>query len=272
MESPGPSTVTVAGRTYEYRIVQPRGMGRRAVVWVNLSNDDVRFAQEARAEVARRESLAPSDVLVENRPREDLAPGLASSSSGPTPEQQVSRARELVRSFLGQHGITPGYQMASDVHVVEDSGEWTRVILRNPGGGYATPENTEAITPVRPSRGVQINDVWVNGNLYSVGTIVHEFFHTLSHDITDSALNAGGQLGEGITEYFTCLACGLYVRKDRNGFAVYSKPLFSIRKCVENGDCTLQDLIDLYFMGDSAKLHAINAAFFRYFEDAQRRP
>jgi hypothetical protein len=100
----------------------------------------------------------------------------------------------------------------------------------------------------------------INGGFHTTGTIVHEMFHSLSHPAHDSVFNVSNPVNEGLTEYLTNEATGHDRRYARDGTGTYTAEAEAIRRAIQSGAITDEDVRNAYFRGDRQAIAKVSAA------------
>jgi hypothetical protein len=226
------------------------GYGTQGLVFVNDTTDVLRFEngqQEQPGEAAR---LAQAKAIVASYLRgEKLLPG------GEALARQVEQ--QPVGVFTGSLG------------------DWAQMLARADAAARGTdrvePLNPRALDKARKTEGFTTSaplgkrEVFANevGGTrgYTVGTIVHELFHTIEsdqlktpvgHDEKSNPIELFGTEIEAVTEYFARRAAGLDERVGLDGGSCYYVEGQPLAAAMRAGRITHEMLVRAYFLGDPA--------------------
>jgi predicted Rdx family selenoprotein len=173
-----------------------------------------------------------------------------------TNTEKVSSARVIVNTFLNINSISPIYNNIAEIKFISDLSEW-RAIVRREDFRKMTNESIDTIEAITTPNiagsskpPVPSAKIYINSNNHSIGTIVHEIFHTISDTTLTISL---GRLEEGVTEYITCKAMNILVRKDKKGYPIYDSEVQILRDKVKAGELSEQDILEAYFFGRDDK-------------------
>ncbi|SDS74331.1 hypothetical protein SAMN05216371_0525 [Streptomyces sp. TLI_053] len=168
-----------------------------------------------------------------------------------TDQNKVVGAGRAVEPFLKSLGISVDLLekviKSPDGYVAFlDAGAWAEANAQLRGSALDAEGLTEG------------GKIKMNKENYTVGAIAHELFHLHEHD---RAGGLGPFLLEGCTEYFTQEALGIDQRWTRTGSlgpcTVYSENTQAIRKVLDNGGITQEDIINAYFNGEQEQIKKI---------------
>lgn len=183
-------------------------------------------------------------------------------------DADIKRARAIVNTYLQAAGIVPAYPNTAPITVVHGEHEWLMVGRQQEPPTTPTDriKVTEGYTTQQSHDVEQTAEIFINGAHHTMYAIVHEIFHSLSSKTLSSIWEgAGPNLEEAMTEYFTCLATGLFLRFDVRGDTIYAKGLKILRAGIDDGAFSDADMQAAYFGGDATALHKISDYFYPLF-------
>jgi hypothetical protein len=177
------------------------------------------------------------------------------------------RARLIVNGWLAEKEINGNFSNIAPVKFIHGSQEWRKIGRQHdmPTTPVDRIDMTEGYTTHQKENAtVQSAEVFINGDNHTVGAVVHELFHTLSHPMLGNVWDGvGPHLEESLTEYLTCMATRLFYRRDIRGNTIYSKGLMILRKGIDDNAFTEQDLINVFFKCDETNLKKVS----KYYHD-----